>query len=394
MAKASAQKKEPVVKDEDHRSKHEDTIGTPDVQNTPPDPVDIPDEDAKFTDPDDAELAAAEAAAAEEAAGKAPDGTPAQAAQEPSPTGDQQVTQPEPVAEPAAEPAPDAAQPAQSVTSGDDPMIPKGRFDEVLREKAQLEQQNLYLKGVTDAQRAMIGDPRQSQGQPAQPAQQTATEQIAAVRNERLQAAQKYEAGEITLPEYQAAADKAEDAILTIRDNELRRLQTQPQQQQTDRRAQEDLYLQERTAKIAADHPYIEKIGDGDLNYIIGKARNELGFGTRALETAAEVLALRQKVGEMSDTLGPVMLGETGQPATPAAQTPTPANQPGQMSQAAMQRQTKLEMQANHPPDVTTMGNAATPNGEPSAEEIARMTDEEIIARLPESTQNRIMGIR
>lgn len=379
--KATAAKPDPVTDDDaEHRAKHEDTIGVADTKNDiKPEPVEIPDDDAGLADPDDAELAAAEAALAGEVdPGAAPvDGTA--------------PTEPVPPVTPTS-PATPAADTQPAAPAGDGQMIPKARFDEVLREKSALEQRNTYLMGVRDTHRTMIGqgevtDPQQP-AQPATPQHLTAAEQVVELRGKRLELAQKYEAGEINVAEHRAADDVIEDAIHEAR-------MAGNGQQPTQTQAQEDLYLEERTAEINAAHGYIAKIAEGDLNYLIGKARNELGFGGRALNTSSEVLALRMRVGELSDTHGPIMLGESAAPgAAPVTpQPPTPPNQPG-LSPEAIARQTKLQMAAAHPADLHATGNAAEPNGQPSDAEIERMTDEEIADRLPESTQDRIMQSR
>lgn len=400
MAKAPAKKIDEPVGDDAFRAKHEDTIGTPDVQNAPSEPVAVPDDDAGFTDPDDAELAAAEADAAEEAIGTkpvepAPDGTPALVTQAPAPAdGQQPAPQPEPAPNPEATPAAANQQPAQPDAGGDQSMVPHARFREVELQREALKEENQYLKGVADTHRVLIGAGVDPNAQPApQAPQPTTQDRVAAIRAQKLDLATKYEAGEIAVAEWVAGTDVLEDQLFDIRTEALRQEQ---QPRQPDRRTQEDLYLQERSDQIMAEHPLVEKISDGDLNYLVGKARNELGYGARELNTAAEVLALRERVAVLSDTHGPIMLGEPAQPATPTpAPEPAPTpNQPGQMPETALQRQHKLNMAGQHPVDIQTAGNAATPNGTPSDAEIERMTDEEIIARLPDSTQNQVMQSR
>lgn len=398
MAKAP-KKQEPVEPAEDtgaHTVKHEDAIGVVDTKNDiKPPVVDIPDDDAGLVDPDDIELEEAKKAVAEESGEVAPDPgetPPAEPApaDPPPPETDPPADPPAAAAETPGEQPPDPnAKPGEGEPTR---MVPQARLNEVLRSNDELASRNRYLEGVTDTHRLMMTGQPPQQNQPSQPPVETQTPEarIQVLRGGRLELATKYEAGEIALVEMRTRDDALEDEIFKVRSEAL----TPAPQQQPAQQSPTDLYLEERSDQIEAAHPYINKIGDQDLLFLAQRARGDLGFGNAQLMNPADLLKLRERVGVLSDQYGPIMLNETGEPPTQVQQPATPTPPAGQQPTIAQQRQQKLEAAGQHPPDITQLGQGAVPNGEPSADDIAGMTDEQIVEKLPESSRRKIMGIQ
>ena len=340
-----------------------------------PDAGDVqPEAPAPEMDVDTKELMDALAAEkAEEAAAAAPPADPEQPGTTPQTEQDQPTDQP-----------------AEQPHKGPAAMIPKVRFDEAVS-KAQ--QEAAYWRGKAEA----LTQVAPAQGQPTQqaPAQATHEQQLAEIHKAQDDLAAKFDAGEITRAEEARQLRALANQEQAIREAQLAaRYQPAPQQ------SGGDLYLQERTAEIEQDHPWVnvlEKVGtQKDWDYLRDLAVDDCiarGIDPRAGDLGK--LELRKAVATLADKYGPALWGDKAKakgiplPGTQPQQQPAP----GGLSPTAKARAAKLELAGSAPVDIQSMtGQSGTSSGVPSASQIEAMSDDQIAA-LPKAVQDKILGI-
>lgn len=350
-----------------------------------PDPADILAPPVLDDDPDNLELQEAlNAVKAEEAAAK---GEPAIETKE----GGEGAPAEPPV-------TPDTGK-AAPVGEGDKdtPMIPKARFDEVNNAKNTAEQSAAYWRGVAEARAAA-----QTAAQPNTPPVETTEQKLQAVRADKLAAAKKFDAGELSAEQWEAEKQALDDREWTIRQQEMVE-KTKPAAPPAQPSPQDDsLYLETLTAKLETDHPYVAEITrESDFNWLMTRAREDL-VASGGLpedgkpETTLQIYNLRKRIAELSDEFGPQLTGKTlGEPGKAPAPSGQPAAKPS-LSPEALARAAKLELQGTLPPDLTQMGGTpGNPSGELTDAQIEGMDDEEIaaaMARIP-SLRNKLLGV-
>lgn len=355
---------------------------TPDASQVDPNQVDFDE-----NDPDAKELAEAMAAAqAEQAAnqsndeGGGEDGDAQQAKAEPEPTGDG--------ADKAGDQAPQEPQERQAP-----PMIPKDRFDEVLRKASDLERTNAYLQGRI----AALSSSRDGGGQqqPQQQAKQEPTldEIKADIRAQMSDMAKKFDEGELTYSEMKAKEFELQDRLGSVereiyqRDTiaKVRSQQPQSQPQQTG----DSLYLQRETERLEQEHPTLNRLNDHQFNGLVAQARSELqAEGVSLDQSDLSKYRLRERIAKLSDSYAPMF----GDQAPGQNQQQPPQQQPS-MADARMK---KLQQQQDMPPDLSRIPNSGgegPSDGSFTDAQIAEMSDDEIAA-LPEATQRKLLGIQ
>lgn len=341
---------------------------------TPPAP------EPELTDPDLIELREAEAAAkVEEAAAQATgteqaSGTPAPAPVSATPTGQQQ---------------PPAA-PAARV-----PVVPKPRFDQVLKERDEAREQAAYHRGIAEA-RAPAGQPASAQQQPTA---QSPEQRLAGIATEVDALAKKFDDGEITMADF-----KKQERALTTREQAIREealLAKVPQSKASG--GDNALYLEDLTTKIIDQHPWVgvfDQVGSkSDWAYLEATARERLAErGTELAPGALGSATLRREMAAVADELGPVLLTARAQAqglSLPGQTAPQPAPQPqppakAPLSSTAQNRLDKLVQQGSAPPNLSAMSGANGPAGITDAA-IEAMTEDQFLA-LPAATQARILS--
>ena len=266
-------------------------------------------------------------------------------------------------------------------------MIPKERLDEVLRRASELERTAAYLQGQLEATRSLA----QPQGQPApQQRQPTPEEALAQVHSHQDELATKFDNGEISFAELQKQQRTLVNQEQQLREQQLM-ARIQPQQTQPAAAQGDGMYLKTLTKQLEDQHPYLHEMTDAQINWLAELVKQEMseqGFQFRNDDDSR--YQLRKQVAQRSDQLGP---GLTGKQLQLSGQGQPPA--PGPSATAAA-RAAKLNMQGGMPPDLTSIpnqgGGAGTP-GELSDTEIENMSDEEILAAMPASVRNKMLGI-
>lgn len=273
-------------------------------------------------------------------------------------------------------------------------MIPKGRFDEVGRERDEARASAAYYKGVADTQAQLIeaikqGKPAEAGDTQNQTQQKTIEQQLEDIDAKRIEIAEQYENGDISATEWEkqkVALGKQERALnAQMAEERVKSVAVTPQGSTDDA-----LYMDEKLVELEKAHPYTLEITDqADWEWLNRKAAAQLyaeGIQLKPNDQRSNLI-LRTRIAELTDVYGPSLTGKTIN--IPGKQGKT-AEQP--KAPTAQQRQDKLAIAHQHPPAITRMGGSGAGPGEVSEADIEKMSDEEILA-LPESTRNRLMGI-
>ncbi len=258
------------------------------------------------------------------------------------------------------------------------PMIPKARFDEARQKDqekiAELQAAAAYWKGQADARKESGATPE------AEPEKPTPQQQISALRAEAKALAARVSAGTLDFEEYEDKRQALLDQELAIRD-EMRKPPEAPQ-------SQASLSLEQMTAKLEEDHPYVAHLSKSQLSFLTVEAVERLAAEgvnlPRGNLNEREQYQLRAKVAELSDTYGPAMTGKTIQKPEPQ-----PNGRPA-MSKQAQNLKQKLQAAQDAPPDLTAAGRGGAPMEYTDAQ-IMAMSQEELDA-LPVSVLEKIMA--
>lgn len=301
---------------------------------------------------------------------------------------------------PAATPAAPAATPAagtqekptdqQEQPQAASPMIPKARLDEVLGKNDELTRQLAFMAGQIEALKGSTAATPAATPTPTAP-QPSAQDRLIAVGQKVDALAKKYDAGEISYAELKKQERDLANEEQTIREEILLAKVQPPKQTQAPQQAN-DLYLDQLTAKLEQEHPYVAELSDDDFDFVAKKAQGELEKDGVNLQGAAGKYALRERIAVLSDTLGPVLTGKqlplpgkTPAPAAPAVATPAPG-----LSAEAQARAAKLALAATMPPNVSQMTGTT---GEVISESAIENMSDDDLAALPTATRHRFLGI-
>ncbi|GEM_PF-2480786 len=269
------------------------------------------------------------------------------------------------------------------------PMIPKPRLDEALKAKADAEAAAAYWKGVADG--------RQPAGKPPADApsstQTQAPTDLAAINAQRVQLAKDFDDGKLTAADWEQKRQALDDQAQELREAAL--LAKLPKAS-----SENDLVLEERTAQIAAQHPYSELVFpvQPDNNPIMDARRATLAAEANANVVAANPgiqpgaradLLYRAELARLTDVYGPIWFPNQPKPApaTQTSATPQPA-----ISKTAQNRLEKLVLAGQQPPNLAAAGKSGQGEGGLSEAAIARMSDDEIAA-LPPQLRAKLTGV-
>jgi len=377
---------------------------------TAPAPV-ITSDEPVFQDPDDIALATLRADAGEVTPVAEPTPAEAEAA---ATTAEAEAAALKLAAGPAAgDPEPEP-EPEPDTGKGKVPMIPKPRLDKALSERDEAIRTAAYYKGMADASRpAAQPGAEPSEPQPEEPKPQTPEEQLAAIRAKEISLANDYESGALSLADLTKQQQELRDQEYQVRDAML--IERAKKEVQPAQPAGSDMRLQELTADLEREHPYVNLIAthDADGNptglsegqvarhwdYLHTEAALQLaeeGLDLRGKALSPnEQYILREKMAELADTYGPVWLGKSAAAPPPAAKpaaAPGPkAPQPTPMSRTAQDRLNAIGRRQDMPVDLNALTGTGGDPTDPSEQELLAM-DEETILALPAATRRRLLG--
>lgn len=286
--------------------------------------------------------------------------------------------------DPAAEAQPDKAA-AKPGAKADPPareqiMIPKERFD---AEREKLIASAAYWKGRAESGAGNAAQPKAAEPTPAQ--------KLADIDAQRDALAKKVDDGEMTM-----SAFMKEDRQLRQQEDAIRDAARKPADSAKPK-PQSDLYLDTKTEELEGAHPYLAEISalptwKEDYQYLTRKAVASLaqeGFVLPEGELhGRDLMVLRGRIAELSDTLGPMLTGKTL--VIPGRTSPADQGKPG-LSKQGQARAAKLDAAAAAPPDLTSVGRSSAQTTDLSEASLMAMSDEEL-EKLPQSVQDRIMG--
>lgn len=293
-------------------------------------------------------------------------------------------------------------QPSEQGQQGDDQgqqqpiMVPKARLDEALSKADQAHQQATYLKGQLDTLQQYYGPAQQDGQQSGQSQQQSSQQQrpdpTARIEQERTrltEAADKYDAGEISLKEYEQVRSQVDDTVWQVRREAEQQARSQESQQQAQQwsLADEQL-LNQHLEKVAGEHPWIDQLAQPDFERLQKIAYAEADAEGQPITPGARgTMDLRERVARLADFYGPKWYPD----AQPAAASSQPSQQQqGQaasgpnLSPQAQARQDKNALADRLPPDPNQMGTSAQGSDLPSEQNIEQMTDDQIQALPPQ----------
>lgn len=288
--------------------------------------------------------------------------------------------------------APVAAAPPAPATPPAPIMVPKQRLDEALQRARAEQAERLRLEGALRAATAQQAAP----AAPAAPPAPTLDQLIQVEQGKIDEAATKFDAGEITLSDFVAVQRDANNLIQSLREQALYEAVTarMPQMGMVD-----SMFLDRRTAELEAANPWLGVIAqDGNrMQAFADVARADLAARGEPIQgdSPVETLRLREAMAELSNTYGPRWYPSLAQPAPAAAAppgAPAPAAAPAQRPTARPAPAVNPAIRAAaHPPNINEMGTAGLASNDPTEEQIANMSSDEIGA-LPAATRARLLA--
>jgi hypothetical protein len=272
------------------------------------------------------------------------------------------------------------------------PMIPKPRLDEALKKAADAEAAAAYWKGVADG-RQPAGKTPAAPENPSTTQTQAPTD-LASIKAQRAQLAQDFDDGKLTAADWEQKRQALEDQAQQMWETAL--LAKLPKAS-----SENDLVLEERTAQIAAQHPYSELVFpvQPDNNPIMDARRATLAAEANAnvvsanpgLQPGARAdLLYRAELARLTDVYGPIWFPNQPKPA-PANQTSATPATPG-LSPTAQNRVNKLNLAAQQPPSLAAAGKSGLADSGLNDAAIAKMSDDEI-AVLPPQVRAKLTGV-
>lgn len=305
-------------------------------------------------------------------------------------------------------PAPVTATPDQATKPGRAPMLPKPRVDEMVARaraegRAEALTEVLQTGGTHGAPRAPAAppvnvDPSQPIPADAPISAEVAHARLANIDAAKLALAEQFDDGKIGMKEFK----QAEVAL----DQEARQHSLRISQSMAPAAAvpdvNNDITLDQETAKLETAHPYVTAIPATDVAaWQLIESRAEASLKAQGIKlpvdragnpTPTGMLVLRTEMAKQTDILGPTLTGKTREQITgrPAAPATVPTSPPA-LTPAQQATRTALARAAQHPIDIATMGTPAGPLAAPTDADIMAMTQEQIEA-LPAAQRMAILN--
>ena len=267
--------------------------------------------------------------------------------------------------------------------------VPYERFREVNKELRDTRDRLAYLDGQMDALQAASGNAPPASAPPA--ANQASPpasipDQIKTLRAGLKEAAAAFDAGEISLAEFEDKRGAVEDTIANLNLQVVAELTARSSAPSL---ADETL-LQTHAQTLNQEYPALMVIPKEDLQALANMVMAQEARAGRPIgSTPQDTMRLRTIVAQRSAAYAAAIGVEVPPSTQPPANKKTPAGQ--DLSPAAQARLRKMAMAAEMPPDTSGMGSAGTSDDPYSDARVARMTDDEIAA-LPAATRHRILS--
>lgn len=295
------------------------------------------------------------------------------------------------------EPQPSAKEPDEGADllppeggSGKQPgPVPYERFREVNKDLKETRDRLAYLEGRMDALKAVSGNAAPASAPPAAnqaPPPASIPDQIKTLRSGLKEAAAAFDAGEISLAEFEDKRGAVEDTIANLNLQVVAELTARNSAPSL---ADETL-LQTHAQTLNREYPALMVIPKEELQALANMVMTQEARAGRPIgDTPQETMRLRTIVAKRAAPYAAAIGIEVPPSTAPSAdKNTTPANP---LSPAAQARLKKMGVAADMPPDTSGMGSSGTSEDPYSEARVALMTDDEIAA-LPAATRSRILS--
>lgn len=272
-----------------------------------------------------------------------------------------------------------------------DVMIPKARLDQEAGRRRQLEEEieearrKLAFFEGRESARAEATKPESE----ADPKKDQKT--VDTLEAEILDIWQQADDGDITMVEaYKLQRDKQAE-IDQLKRSENNANRKDPEQQPDLAQSVIEREINREAQRVVREHPYLDELSPSDVAYLGTKLDEQIkSQGIRLPRDPIDQHIWRmEQIGKLSDDYGPRLTGKTLTPKTEADPTP---EQKQQASKAkAEDRQNKLKVAQQQPPNSTATGAAEGGVGEYTDEQIANMSEKEL-ETLPPAVLDRLVN--
>jgi len=191
-------------------------------------------------------------------------------------------------------------------------------------------------------------------GEPEAP-QQSVEEQIADLNAKADEAAAQVDEGELTFAQANKIVRETNEQIQTLKDRSA-------QQAQDSQPATLDVRIEENLVELEGKYPVIKTLGDEQMADFVNQAYQQAEEEGEPIRTGAlETMRLHNMAAKAAHDHY-AQFYKTDQPVTPSSEQPSPDGQPlGKegLSPQAKARADKIDLAANHPPDINQIGSSA-----------------------------------
>lgn len=297
----------------------------------------------------------------------------------------------------AKEPEPSAKEPED----GDDLLPPEGgggkqpgpvpyeRFREVNKDLRDARDRLAYLEGQMDALKSASGNALPPLAPPAAnqaPPPASIPDQIKTLRAGLMESAAAFDAGEISLADFERKRGEVEDTISSLN----LQVAAEIAARNSGPSLADETLLQAHAQTLNQEYPALMVIPRDDLQALANMVMAQEARAGRPIgDTPQETMRLRTIVAKRAAPYAAAIGIEVPSSTPPSADKKDTAA--GNLSPAAQARLKKMGMAAEMPPDTSGMGSPGTSDDPYSDARVARMSDDELAA-LPEATRRRILS--
>jgi len=300
-------------------------------------------------------------AKAEQGAGE-PQAEPAAAAAQPS------------QGKPADKPATEQPTPAETGAKAASQNAQTAAIIALRKSLAEEREAKLLAQGQAQAFQAMAAQKPTGEGEAGKetPAKQTPEEELAAIDAEIVALADKFESGDLLAGEWKRQELALQAKARQIHDTRQAAIARETAERFAETATATGMGLDEHAEQLAKDFPVLYKLSEGQIDaitrmvydqaYLDGREIQPGPNGTKYLRQQIAILAERKFDPERAKlraagTPGNANTAGSGQP-TAGAQPPA-AQQPLKPQPTAEQREAKLRLQSDMPPDIGNLGSGA-----------------------------------
>jgi hypothetical protein len=267
--------------------------------------------------------------------------------------------------------------------------VPYERFREVNKDLKETRDRLAYLEGQMDALKAVSGNAPPASAPPAAnqaPPPASIPDQIKTLRAGLKEAAAAFDAGEISLAEFEDKRGAVEDTIANLNLQVVAELTAR----NSGPSLADETLLQAHAQTLNQEYPALMVIPKEELQALANMVMAQEARAGRPIgDTPQETMRLRTIVAKRAAPYAAAIGIEVSTSTAPSADKKDTSAAP--LSAAAQARLKKMGVAADMPPDTSGMGSPGATDDPYSDARVARMTDDELAA-LPDATRRRILS--